>query len=428
MAKILLADDSTHAQRMGTKILSAEGHEVSTVSNGKAAIKIMDELAPDLIVADIFMPGKNGYELCQWVKSNPKWKHIPVLLTIGAMEPYDPAEGRKAQADGLVTKPLESSDLIETIQKLLATAKKSVPPPAPVKKPAEEPAPSEALPEEEVAQEVAAPEPEKLEVPEEFAQQPVALFGDLLESPGPAEGEESASLESSPLEFPGAEEVLAPESSETPSATNLAALEPELATEEEQQPLAHSFLRDRSTEGIRETETLEATPVEEAPTVVPSLSKPQAEDEMVWTAEPAPVTEQDEKLFAPASDWGSLTKMIEEGSGGQPATPAEAETELLQAPAESPSLQEPALNRQEASLAPPPEPAEETIPSEAAASVAPVSIPLQSSEGAEPTVAPLDRLTLEQLVRESVEEMLPQIVDRIARSLGISFPNKPGNS
>ncbi|MBI1955686.1 MAG: response regulator [Acidobacteria bacterium] len=416
MAKILLADDSTHAQRMGTKILAAEGHEVTTVSNGKAAIKIMDEVAPDLIVADIFMPGKNGYELCQWVKSSPKWKHIPVLLTIGAMEPYDPVEGRKAHADGLVTKPLESSDLVATIQKLLATTKKPAPP-APVKKPAEEPAPAEALPEEEVAQEVVAPEPEEFELPEGTAQQPVALFGDLLESPGPAEGQESASLESSPLEFPGAKEVLTPESDETSFlAANLAAVEPETATEEEQQPLAQSFLADMSAAETRETEALEATPVEEAQTVVPSWPKPQAEDEMVWTAEPAPVTEQDEKLFAPASDWGSLTKMAEGESKEQPATTAGAETERLKASAESPSLASPL------------ESGERTIPGEAATSASLVSTPSQLSEGGEPTIAPMDRLTLEQLVRESVEEMLPQIVDRIAQALRISLPKKPSDS
>ena len=59
MAKILLADDSTHAQRMGKKILTAEGHEVSTVSNGQAAIHALEQSLPELVIADIFMPGKN---------------------------------------------------------------------------------------------------------------------------------------------------------------------------------------------------------------------------------------------------------------------------------------------------------------------------------------------------------------------------------
>ncbi|MBI4465219.1 MAG: response regulator, partial [Acidobacteria bacterium] len=65
MAKILLADDSGHAQRMGAKILAEEGHEVVTVSNGQAAIKAIQEEPLDLVVADIFMPGKSGYEVCQ---------------------------------------------------------------------------------------------------------------------------------------------------------------------------------------------------------------------------------------------------------------------------------------------------------------------------------------------------------------------------
>ena len=95
---ILLADDSRHAQRMGEKILAAEGHEVATASNGKAAIKMLQEFVPDLVVADVFMPGKTGYEVCEFLKSNPALSHIPVLLIVGAMEPFDPAEGRRVRA------------------------------------------------------------------------------------------------------------------------------------------------------------------------------------------------------------------------------------------------------------------------------------------------------------------------------------------
>ena len=73
MAKILLADDSTHAQRMGAKILTAEGHQVSTVSNGQAAIQALEKSVPDLVVADIFMPGRNGYEVCHFVKTDARW-------------------------------------------------------------------------------------------------------------------------------------------------------------------------------------------------------------------------------------------------------------------------------------------------------------------------------------------------------------------
>ena len=115
LAKILLADDSTHARRMGAKILTAEGFEVTTVSNGQAAIQALEQSVPDLVVADIFMPGRNGYEVCKFIKTDPKFHHVPVLLIIGQMEPYDPEEGRKAGADGLITKPLESSNLVATV-------------------------------------------------------------------------------------------------------------------------------------------------------------------------------------------------------------------------------------------------------------------------------------------------------------------------
>ena len=124
MAKILLADDSDITQRMGAQILSAEGHEVTTVSNGQAAIKMLHEFSPDLIVADVFMPGKSGYELCEFVKSDPESSWIPVLLIVAPMEPYDKTEGYRVKADGLVTKPLNESNLVETVQALLASAKR----------------------------------------------------------------------------------------------------------------------------------------------------------------------------------------------------------------------------------------------------------------------------------------------------------------
>ena len=178
MAKILLADDSIHAQRMGAKILTAEGHEVATVSNGQAAVKKLSEFAPDLIVADIFMPGKNGYELCQFVKSDPQRSYIPVLLIVGQMEPYDPAEGKRVQADGLVTKPLESSDLVPMVQRLLASVKKPAPPapkpapPPPVEEPATEEAAAEELVTESIPAEAAAPL--EFEMPAEIGEQPTS--------------------------------------------------------------------------------------------------------------------------------------------------------------------------------------------------------------------------------------------------------------
>jgi CheY-like chemotaxis protein len=112
MSRILLADDSPHAQRMGERILRDEGHEVITVSDGLVAMLRLKDAQPDLIIADISMPEVSGYELCEYVKSNGG---APVFLTAGAVEPIDEAEVARVRADGVLKKPFEASLLLEAI-------------------------------------------------------------------------------------------------------------------------------------------------------------------------------------------------------------------------------------------------------------------------------------------------------------------------
>jgi twitching motility two-component system response regulator PilH len=116
--KILLADDSVTAQNMGRKILTDAGYEVVAVNNGSAALKKIVELKPDLIVLDVYMPGYSGLEVCQRIKENRETARIPVLLTVGKLEPFKPEEARRARADAFVVKPFEASELISAIAKL----------------------------------------------------------------------------------------------------------------------------------------------------------------------------------------------------------------------------------------------------------------------------------------------------------------------
>jgi len=88
--KILLADDSVTAQNMGKKILSEAGHEVVTVSNGAAAAKKIAEIKPELVLLDVFMPGYSGLELCERLRKAAETSNLPVLLTVGRMEPTRP--------------------------------------------------------------------------------------------------------------------------------------------------------------------------------------------------------------------------------------------------------------------------------------------------------------------------------------------------
>ncbi len=116
--KILLADDSVTAQNMGRKILADAGYDVVTVNNGSAALKRITEIKPDLIVLDVYMPGYSGLEVCQRLKDAAGTAHIPVLLTVGKLEPFKPEEARRVKADAHIVKPFEASELLTAIMRL----------------------------------------------------------------------------------------------------------------------------------------------------------------------------------------------------------------------------------------------------------------------------------------------------------------------
>jgi CheY-like chemotaxis protein len=120
MSRILLADDSPHAQRMGERILRDEGHEVITVSDGKVAMLRLKDAQPDLIIADISMPEVTGFELCEYVKNNGG---APVFLTAGAVEPVDESEVARVRADGVLKKPFEASLLLAAVGRFETAAK-----------------------------------------------------------------------------------------------------------------------------------------------------------------------------------------------------------------------------------------------------------------------------------------------------------------
>jgi CheY-like chemotaxis protein len=124
MSRILLADDSPHAQRMGERILRDEGHEVITVSDGLVAMLRLKDAQPDLIIADISMPEVSGYQICEYVKGNGGQ---PVFLTAGAVEPVDDAEVARVGADGVLKKPFEATALLEAVGRFAAAANKAKP-------------------------------------------------------------------------------------------------------------------------------------------------------------------------------------------------------------------------------------------------------------------------------------------------------------
>src|SRR5438105_10837165 len=92
MAKrILLADDSITIQKVVELTFSDGDYEVTAVNNGNKAIQKLSEMRPDIILSDIIMPEKNGYEVCEFVKSHPEFRSIPVILLTGPLEQFAPA-------------------------------------------------------------------------------------------------------------------------------------------------------------------------------------------------------------------------------------------------------------------------------------------------------------------------------------------------
>ncbi len=125
MTRILLADDSPHAQRMGEQILSEEGFEVVTVSDGDSALLRLEDVDPDLVLADVVMPHRTGYEICQYVKVSPRHRHARVVLIVSVKDPIDEAEARRVEADGVVQKPFEASVLLGVVKPLVGSAAKA---------------------------------------------------------------------------------------------------------------------------------------------------------------------------------------------------------------------------------------------------------------------------------------------------------------
>src|SRR5258706_13998112 len=124
--RILLADDSVTIQKVIELTFMDEDFEVRAVSNGDEALALLPEVKPDFVIADVHMPGANGYEVCR--KSKQLRPSVPVLLLVGTFEPFDENEARAAGADSFLKKPFDSQELLQRVQELMAPVGQ---PPAP---------------------------------------------------------------------------------------------------------------------------------------------------------------------------------------------------------------------------------------------------------------------------------------------------------
>jgi CheY-like chemotaxis protein len=123
--KLLLADDSVTIQRVIELTFATEDVQVLTVGDGEQAIARVQTDHPDIVLADIAMPKRNGYDVAAFIKSRPELSHIPVLLLAGAFEPVDELRARQSGCDGVLVKPFEPQHVIARVRELLSGAKGS---------------------------------------------------------------------------------------------------------------------------------------------------------------------------------------------------------------------------------------------------------------------------------------------------------------
>src|SRR5437868_6961137 len=119
-SKLLLADDSVTIQRVIELTFADEDVQVIAVGDGKQAIARIEQDHPDIVLADVGMPERDGYDVAAFVKQHPDHRHIPVLLLTGAFEPVDEARAREVGCDGVLVKPFEPQMVISRVKDLLA--------------------------------------------------------------------------------------------------------------------------------------------------------------------------------------------------------------------------------------------------------------------------------------------------------------------
>ena len=119
MSRILVVDDSFSHRQMITDLLRKSGLNVTVASDGLEALESFDKDKPDIVVLDLVMPRMNGYEVCRWIKSDPKNKNVAVVICSSKSEEFDRYWAMKQGADAYISKPFQAVELLGTIKQLL---------------------------------------------------------------------------------------------------------------------------------------------------------------------------------------------------------------------------------------------------------------------------------------------------------------------
>jgi CheY-like chemotaxis protein len=122
MSRVLLADDSPQALRLAEQILKAQGLEVVSVTDGAIAMRRLSDVKPDILIIDIYLPTRNGFEMARYMRSEPEFRHIPIIFAAAPIDEFNEQDARNAGADEILRKPFEATALLGAVHKLMDQA------------------------------------------------------------------------------------------------------------------------------------------------------------------------------------------------------------------------------------------------------------------------------------------------------------------
>jgi len=122
--KVLIADDEANIVTALEFLLKRSGYEVRSVANGDEALALVESYRPDVVLLDVMMPVRSGYEVCQRMRERPEWRDIRIVMLTAKGREAEMSKGLSLGADLYITKPFSTQELIEKVNGLFATGAK----------------------------------------------------------------------------------------------------------------------------------------------------------------------------------------------------------------------------------------------------------------------------------------------------------------
>ncbi|MFP4147098.1 MAG: response regulator transcription factor [Halorhodospira sp.] len=117
--EILIVDDETNIVLSLEFLMKQAGYRVRTAEDGEQALQALEEQLPDLVLLDVMMPRKDGYEVCQQIRRHPDWADLPVIMLTAKGRDVEREKGLAMGADDYITKPFSTQEVVETVQSIL---------------------------------------------------------------------------------------------------------------------------------------------------------------------------------------------------------------------------------------------------------------------------------------------------------------------